>query len=82
MPTQDKLRTLADLLNVSIAWLRDGDGKESADVAAHDAVKLAYRADLSEQELIRRFRKLSDRQQQAVAEIISVLAIKDTRRGS
>jgi len=36
--------------------------------------------DSANQELVRRYRKLSDRQQQAVAEIITALASKDTRR--
>jgi transcriptional regulator with XRE-family HTH domain len=80
IPTQDKLRTLAALLNVTIGWLRDGEGKESIDVAARDAATINYRVNISEQELVRRFRKLSNRQQQAVAEIITVLTIKDTRR--
>lgn len=68
------------MLNVSIAWLRDGEGKESTGVAANDAATINYRVNFSEQELVRRFRKLSDRQQQAVAEIITALSIKDTRR--
>lgn len=80
IPTQDKLRTLANWLGVSIAWLRDGEGKETGSGAAHDAAALAYRINVSEQELVRRYRKLSDRQQQAVAEIITALASKDPRR--
>lgn len=80
IPTQDKLRTLADWLGVSIAWLRDGEGKETVSGAAYNAAAVAYRINVSEQELVRRYRKLSDRQQQAVAEIITALASKDTRR--
>jgi transcriptional regulator with XRE-family HTH domain len=80
IPTQDKLRTLAVWLNVSMAWLRDGEGKETDGVAAHDAASVVYRVNVTEQELMRRYRKLSDRQQQAVAEIITALASKDTRR--
>jgi transcriptional regulator with XRE-family HTH domain len=80
IPTQDKLRTLAGWLNVSMAWLRDGEGKEAVSAAVHGAATLTYRINVSEQELLRRYRKLSDRQQQAVAEIITALASKDTRR--
>lgn len=76
IPTQDKLRTLAGWLGVSIAWLRDGDGKETGGAAVRDAVAVVYRINVSEQELVRRYRKLSDRQQQAVAEIITALASK------
>ena len=80
LPTQDKLRTLAGLLRVSIAWLRDGEGKEGAGVAANDAATAFFRINFSDQELVRRFRKLRVRQQQAVAEIITSLTSKDTRR--
>jgi transcriptional regulator with XRE-family HTH domain len=80
IPTQDKLRTLSDWLGVPMAWLRDGEGKGTDGVAAHDAAAVVYRINVSEQELVRRYRKLSDRQQQAIAEIITALASKDPRR--
>lgn len=79
-PTQDKLRTLSTWLGVSIAWLRDGEGKETGGLTAHDAATGSYRTNISEQELVLRYRKLSDRQQQAVAEIVTALATKDSRR--
>lgn len=63
-----------------MAWLRDGEGKETDGVPAQDAGTVVYRINVSEQELLRRYRKLSERQQQAVAEIITALASKDTRR--
>ena len=80
IPTQDKLRTLATWLGVSIAWLRDGEGKETVGLPANDAAAGSYRPHLSDEELLRRYRKLSDRQQQAVAEIVTALAAKDSRR--
>jgi transcriptional regulator with XRE-family HTH domain len=80
IPTPDKLRTLAGWLGVSMAWLRDGEGKESDGAAARDAGTVVYRINVSDQELMQRYHKLSDRQQQAVAEIITALASKDTRR--
>lgn len=80
IPTQDKLLTLARLLGVSPAWLRFGEGKETAGVTANDAANGAYCIHISDQELLKRYRKLSDRQQQAVAEIITALAAKDSRR--
>lgn len=80
IPAKDKLRTLAVWLGVSMAWLRDGEGKEADGVAVHDSATVVYRINVSERELVRRYRKLSDRQQQAVAEIITALASKDPRR--
>jgi transcriptional regulator with XRE-family HTH domain len=80
IPTQDKLRTLGNWLNVSIAWLRDGEGKENSGLSAQDAATGSYRINISEQELMRRYRKLNDRQQQTVIEIITALASRDTRR--
>ncbi len=80
IPTQDKLRTLAGWLGVSLSWLRDGEGKETAGLGTHDTADGSYRINISEQELLRRYRKLNDRQQQAVVEIITALAAKDPRR--
>jgi transcriptional regulator with XRE-family HTH domain len=80
IPTQDKLRTLAGLLDVTIAWLRDGEGKEGAAGATHEASSGGYNVVISDQELLKRYRKLSDRQQKAVAEIITSLAAKGSRR--
>jgi hypothetical protein len=80
IPTPDKLRTLSVWPGVSIAWLRDGEGKETAGLPAHDAATGSYRTNITEQELVRRYRKLNDRQQQAVAEIVTALAAKDSRR--
>ncbi len=80
IPTQDKLRALAKWLNRSTEWLRYGPGKEVAGAGSSDAASVSYRHALSDQELVKRYRKLSDRQQQAVAEIITALAAKDSRR--
>lgn len=49
-------------------------------MSASDPASVSSRHVLSDQELVKRYRKLSDRQQQAVAEIITALATKDTRR--
>ena len=80
IPTQDKLRALAKWLNKPTEWLRYGPGKDVAGPSAFDAAAITYRHALSDQELVKRYRKLSDRQQQAVAEIITALAVKDNRR--
>lgn len=79
IPMQDKLRVLAKWLNKTPEWLRYGSGKEVGP-GASDAVSVTYRHALSDQELVKRYRKLSDRQQQAIAEIITALAAKDSRR--
>ncbi len=84
---------LATLLSENVLYLRrlkrhvpapDSESTLRIDTldpgAAQDAGTLAYRINVTEQELMRRYRKLSDRQQQAVAEIITALASKETRR--
>ncbi len=80
IPTQDKLRALAKWLEKTPEWLRYGTGKDAVAQVAHDAAAIGFRLALSDQELVKRYHKLSDRQQQAVAEIITALASKDTRR--
>lgn len=80
IPRGPKLRTLAAWLDVSMAWLRDGEGKESDGLAAHDAAAGGYRIHISEDEMVKRYRRLDERQQQVVAEIVTALAAKDTHR--
>ena len=80
IPTHDKLMTLAGLLRVSPPWLRFGEGKETAGVATHDVANPAYAVQIPDQELLRRYQKSRDRQQQAAAEIITALAARDNRR--
>ena len=80
IPTQDKLRQLAAWLRTTPEWLRYGASKDTAAPGLADATSLEYRLALSDEELIKRYRKLSDRQQQSVAEIITALASKDSRR--
>lgn len=76
IPSHDKVRALAEWLEVSPNWLHHGEGG-----AGHGAQQPAapYRT-LQDQELVRRYRKLNPRQQQAVGEIITALAAKDRRR--
>jgi transcriptional regulator with XRE-family HTH domain len=78
IPSHDKIRALAEWLGVSPHWLHYGE----AGGAGHSAQQPAapYRNALPDQELVRRYRKLNSRQQQAVAEIITALAAKDRRR--
>lgn len=78
IPSQDKLVALAGWLNVSPEWLRFGTGSGAVQAAQQAAPH--YRNPLSDQELIRRFQKLSPIQQQAVSEIITALAVKERRR--
>jgi transcriptional regulator with XRE-family HTH domain len=76
-PSHDKVQALAEWLEVSPNWLHHGEGG-----AGHGAQQNAatYRTPVPDQELLRRYRKLNPRQQQAVAEIITALAAKDRRR--
>jgi transcriptional regulator with XRE-family HTH domain len=76
IPSDDKLRALAEWLGITPYLLRYGmaeGGKGAQESAA------PYRV-LADQELVRRYRKLNPRQQHAVAEIITALAAKDRRR--
>jgi transcriptional regulator with XRE-family HTH domain len=77
IPSHDKVQALAEWLEVSPNWLHHGEGG-----AGHGAQQTAaaYRTPVPDQELLRRYRKLNARQQQAVAEIITALAAKDRRR--
>jgi transcriptional regulator with XRE-family HTH domain len=77
IPSHDKVQALAEWLEVSPNWLHHGEGG-----AGHGAQQTAatYRTPVPDQELLRRYRKLNSRQQQAVAEIITALAAKDRRR--
>ena len=74
IPSQDKLKVLAGWLEITPDWLRFGTGGSAQTV---QQVSPAYRAVLSDQELVKRYRRLNRRQQQAVAEIIVSLAAKD-----
>lgn len=76
IPSHDKIKALAAWLEVSPHWLHYGEGGG----AGHAVQQPAYRNPLPDQELLRRYRKLNSRQQQAVAEIITALAAKDRRR--
>jgi transcriptional regulator with XRE-family HTH domain len=71
IPSQEKIQALAAWLNVGTEWLRYGKGGTTTQQTSP-----AYRIALSDQELVKRFRKLSHRQQQAVSEIIIALATK------
>ena len=74
IPSQEKIQVLAAWLGVGTEWLRYGKGGATAPVTQQASP--AYRIALSDQELVKRFRKLSYRQQQAVSEIIIALATK------
>lgn len=78
IPTHDKIKTLAQWLGVSPHELHYGEEGGAGHAAQQPAAP--YRSALPDLELIRRYRKLNVRQQQAVAEIITALAAKDRRR--
>lgn len=78
IPAHDKIMAFADWLEVGAEWLEYGKGGASAPVAQQ--VAPSYRSSLSDEELLKRYRKLNHSQQRAVAEIISGLAGKDRRR--
>lgn len=76
IPSDDKLRALAEWLGVTPYSLRYGMAEGGQ--GAHQT-PAPYRV-LADQELVKRYRKLNPRQQHAVAEIITALAAKDRRR--
>lgn len=78
IPSQDKILVLADWLHIGAESLRFGKGSATGNVTQQ--AMSSYRSVLSDQELVRRYRKLNRSQQQAVAEIITALAAKDRRR--
>lgn len=78
IPSHDKILALADWLNVGADWLEYG--KSGAASPALQQVMPAYRNVLSDEELVKRYRRLSHSQQRAVAEIISGLDGKERRR--
>lgn len=80
IPAHDKIMALADWLEVGAEWLEYGKGSAAASAPVAQQAAPAYRGNLSDDELLKRYRKLSHSQQRAVAEIISGLAGKDRRR--
>jgi len=77
IPSHDKVQALAEWLEVSPNWLHHGEGGAGHGVQQPASI---YRSPVPDQELLKRYRKLNPRQQQAVAEIITALAAKDRRR--
>ena len=73
IPSQAKIKALAAWLECSSEWLRFGD---SAKPHLQQPMSPVYKVELSDQELVRRFRKLGDRQRAAVAEILISLGAK------
>ena len=78
IPSQDKVVVLADWLRVGTESLRFGKPDGVANITEQAAA--LYRSALSDQELIKRYRKLNRSQQQIVTEMITALAAKDRRR--
>ena len=78
IPSHDKILVLAQWLGVPADMLEYGKG--SATGSAMQQAVPTYRNVLSDDELLKRYRRLSHSQQRAVAEIISGLAGKDRRR--
>lgn len=78
IPSHDKILALAGWLGVPADLLEYGKGGGAA--PAVQQVTPSYRSNLSDDELLKRYRRLNQNQQRAVAEIISGLAGKDRRR--
>ena len=78
IPSHEKIKALAEWLEISPHWLHYGEAVGAGHAAQQSAA--LYRNILPDQELVRQYRKLNRRQQQAVAEIITALAARDRRR--
>lgn len=73
IPTQDKLRALADWLGVTAEWLRFGGPAESAISAVSTPVPAMESA---QSKLLSDFMTLDEHHRQIVMDIISMLALK------
>lgn len=78
IPSQPKVKALAAWLGVTADWLRFGESSGPAP-AMRQATAPPYRPALSDQELVRRYRKLSGEHQTALAEIITALSERKSR---
>src|SRR5690606_31793895 len=70
IPTQEKLRILANWLGVSAEWLRFGEGSETP---AGDEAEKAIRFDSEYMDLIAEMRHLDDQGRMIAREIIRTL---------
>jgi hypothetical protein len=71
IPTQEKLRTLAQWLGVSNEWLRFGGG--DAGVSATNAVRQTARDKSRAMEIIERLKQLDEQHRLAIREVIRML---------
>lgn len=78
IPRHDKILVLAEWLGMPADLLEYGNS--GAEGPTMQQVAPTYPSGLSDEELLKRYRKLNHSQQRAVAEIISGLAAKDRRR--
>ena len=77
IPSQPKVRAIAEWIGVSADWLRYGGSGASSPPARQTLA--AYRPALSDQELVRRYRRLSMEHQALLAEIIGALSERKFR---
>ncbi|HLX81610.1 MAG TPA: helix-turn-helix domain-containing protein [Burkholderiales bacterium] len=77
IPSQPKVKAIAAWLGVTTDWLRFGES--SGPAPAMRQVLPPYRPALSDQEFLRRYRKLSGEHQTALAEIITALSERKSR---
>ena len=68
-PSQKRILILARWLNVSPMWLRYGEGDERTQTAANDFTQLP----LDEVLILNEFRRLDERSQEVVRELIASL---------
>lgn len=73
MPRQDKLRVLAEALDVDLQWLRFGDTSEMARVGESRAMRNTQ-VSAQEQQAVREFLALSGERRRLVRELIAELA--------
>ncbi len=76
-PTVDKIKTLADWLDVSDQWLRFGvtDMKRPSPAKGASAADAEVKPTAEEMELLRRLRKLSEYRRQLVESLVEQLSL-------
>lgn len=77
MPSLGKLNALAGWLGVSVSWLQYGTGAGAYKV---QQTVQPYLIELSDQELLKRYHRLTRSQQHAVAEIITAMVGKSRKK--
>lgn len=73
IPTQDKLRVIAEWLSVPVMWLRYGEGDPGPEFGMEAGAAAAYRPSASDLRLLADLKSLPEPERRLVMELIHVL---------